>query len=560
MKLMTALYPIENESIRSFLLRLSIANDYELTNRLFSELNDSTAVGMGSTEERLVSFVCSLVDTCDHSSFSPVQKSPRECGKRLGYQAITQRTPHVCAECMITQNHTDSHWQLTPITHCHKHQKRLISNCPCCEKVLHWNEDLLHFGCSQCDAAWHEIAAMLPEEQLPNYIEHFHAQPDDERADYLEDLLTAAMRALRPYDSVHHAIKQLPQLELDWTKLFTQAYDLLTNKHLIELWCQSMINQRRKYAEIGSGAVFYPLKTMLTRLHQKWLVHAFAPTLTNTAISSDLMCFHHHTPCTTRNAAIAVLSDDESNQQLIHHIDQHAFAQMLGCDLALARKLFKVSSISSVTPVGRGRYSFIDIRDFIEQTKRQNTACAANTMKLNELSELLDIYTIDTGDILVEIYKHNLPIYIDRAANTLVDAIKINEQLISEHFETTYLEGEASISLTRATHILRISRNRVKQLGALKLIKELPSKPFTHNYSGTSIAEFLSRYECIERWASHNNVCADKIIKTLRGSNIQPVIAPFIYARTPKLEQILNDHVNASWQQQEQLELFPLAG
>lgn len=559
MELMTGLYPIENESIRSFLIRLAIANDYDMTNRLFSEYQSVTNVSMNSCEESLISLACSLVITCDVDSFSPVKRQAKNTINRLGHYAITHRIPMVCSDCMATQNHTEAHWQLYPITHCNKHHKRLISSCICGEKLV-WDEDLLNFGCCHCDASWQQISAMQSTESVPAYIQYFHELPMEKRSDFLEDLLTSCMRALRPYDSVHHGIKQLPHCDVNWTTLCKQAFALLTDRATIDHWCQSMGSVRRKYAVIGSGAVFHPLNTLRARLHQSWLVNGFKPALANTAISNSLMPYHQLTSCNTRNAATVSLDSEESNQQLIHHIDQSGFAQMLGCDLALARKLFKISSISSITPFGRGRYSFIDIRDFIELTKQQNTAKSCETVKLAQLSELLGSYMMTTDDVLVKIYQHQLPLYVDRAANTLIEAIQLNEQVLAHHLESTYLENEPVISLIRAAHILNLPRNRVKQLGALGLLNEVPCKTFAHDYTGKSIAGFLKSYECVVRWASQHHVCHGKVLKTLKAKGFKSIEAPFIFAKTPELEATLNDSFGKHWQVQEQLELFAEAG
>ena len=555
MMLMTGLYPIENESIRSFLIRLAIANSEDVSNSLFRDYQDGKNVRMNSCEESLHSLACSLVDTCSMDSFSPVPEQAQCGNSRLGHRAITKREPHVCPDCMTMQNHTEAHWQLYPITHCNKHHKRLISTCICGENLV-WDEDLLHYGCCHCDASWQQISTMSTTEKVPAYIEHFHQLPMEKRSDFLEDLLTACMRALRPYDSVHHGIKQLRHVELDWATLCTQAFALLTDKDAIEQWCRSISSARQKYSVIGSGAVFHPLQTMQAKLHQTWLVHAFKPTLASTENSNDLLLYHHMTSCNIRNKAIVGFERDEANQQLIHHIDQNAFAQILGCDLELARQLFKIPSISSLTKVGKGRYSFIDIRDFVEQTKQQNIAKSCETIKLTQLSELLNNYMMSTDDVLVEIYKHQLPIYVDKTANTLIEAIKINEEMLAHHLESTYLENEPVISLIGAAHILNLPRNLVKQLGALGLLKEVPCKTFAHDYTGKSIATFLKNYECIIRWASQHHVCEAKVVKTLKASGFKPVMAPFVFAKTPVLESALNEQFGNHWKVQEQLELF----
>ncbi|MGK0270073.1 MAG: hypothetical protein ACI88H_000708 [Cocleimonas sp.] len=556
MKLMTGLHPIRNESIRSYLIRLALANDYDMTNHLLSEYQSTKQTTLSSCEESLISQAHTLMKIDDKYAFSPIYTGEVDLSNRLGHHAITQRNPCICADCMATQNYTDSHWQLYPITHCHLHHKRLLSHCVYCDEALVWDQDLLSYGCCQCDASWQQIAAKQHVENVPTYIQYFHQLPDEERSDYLEDLLTACMRALRPYDSVHHGVKQLPHCEIDWTQLCNQAFSLLTDRRAIEQWCQSMIHVRKQYGVLGDKAIFYPLKTMQVRLHQTWLVNGYKPSLSGTSPSIHLLPHHELTSCNARNDSVSHFNADDKNQGFIHQIDQSGFAQMLGCERSLVKQLFKIPSISSLSPVGRGRFSFIDITEFINQTKTQNTAKQCQTSKLIELTDILHDYTMTGEDILVEVYKHNLPIYVDRAANTLLEAICINEALLVKHLETTYLNHEPCISLSRTVKILGIPRNQVLQLGALKLLIEVPNKPNLHDYSGQSIAQFLVDNICIDRWAALHHSCASKVIKALKYLGVSPIIPPYVFTKTQTLLDTLRTESCDKWQAQEQLELF----
>ena len=165
-----------------------------------------------------------------------------------------------------------------------------------------------------------------------------------------------------------------------------------------------------------------------------------------------------------------------------------------------------------------------------------------------------------TDDALTEVYKHQLPIYVDRAAYTLVEAIQINEDVLARHLESSYLESVTVISLTLATRILKLSRNRVRQLGELGLLELLPSKPYTYDYTGKSVAHFLKSYECLKRWADQHHVCYGKVLSTLKESGFKPAVAPFVFAKTSALVATLNRNFGDHWQLQEQLELFAEAG
>ena len=164
-------------------------------------------------------------------------------------------------------------------------------------------------------------------------------------------------------------------------------------------------------------------------------------------------------------------------------------------------------------------------------------------------------FTMTTDDFIMQIYLYELPIHINSAAETLVEAISINEELIGNHLETTYLESEHSISLTRAKNILCIPRNQVLMLVKQGILVELPSTKNKHMISGASIARFLAKYECIERWSATNHASRGKVLSSLNQAGFAAEIQPFIFKKTKVLQDFLMTKVNTSWEKQEQLEL-----
>lgn len=555
MELMTSLTPKPMESIRSFIVRLSSANDYDSVKRLFTEHKDDKNICIESSDASLLDFAKKLVDIEDVSVFSPTHVAETKSqSNRIGVKPMMDTHPHVCPSCLLDGGVTNAQWQLYPITHCPKHDLKLMTHCSCGAKFK-WDQELIEYGCSDCFASWAEIAHQQEQRITPDYILHFYGLSGQAQAGFLEDLLTGCMRALRPYDSVHHGIKQLPQCKVDWTTLSTQAYDMLTDRNVIDDWCHSMAHVRNDYSVFGSNAVFYPLLTLQKKLHLNWLVSAIKPNLCNVSPLTNLLPSHQFTSCNARNDSVVHLSKKVADIGLIHQLDQHGFSQMTGCSLELTRRVFKIPSISSVAPVGRGRFSFIDITDFIQQSVKINSENITNTTLLSEPTDLMKTFTMTTDDFIMQIYLYELPIYINSAAETLVEAISINEEVIANHLETTYLENEHSISLTRAKNILCIPRNQVLMLVKQGILVELPSTKNKHMISGASIARFLAKYECIERWSATNHASRGKVLSSLHEAGFAAEIQPFIFKKTDYLHKLLSEHQASIWQKQEQLQL-----
>jgi hypothetical protein len=553
MEVMTSLSPKPMESIRSFIIRLSSSNDYDCVKRLFIEHKDDKNISIESCDSSLLDFAKKLVDIDDEAVFSPTHLSDTKSqSNRLGSKLMMDTHPHVCPSCLVDEGITQSIWQLHPITHCHTHDMKLMTHCSCGAKFK-WDQELLEHGCSDCFASWSEIASQHQQSPTPEYVSHFYRLNSLEQADFLEDLLTACMRALRPYDSVHHGIKQLSQYNIDWVELSAQAYGMLTNREDIDDWCHSMAYVRSDYTVFGSNAVFYPLRTLQKKLHLKWLVLGIKPSLCDTPPSTNLLHSHHFTSCKARNESVTQFSQNVANISLIHQLDQHGFVQMTGCGLELARRLFKIPSISSLAPVGRGLFSFIDITDFIKQSVKLNSEKVSNTTMLSELTDLMKSFSMTIDDFIMQIYQYELPIHIDASAKTLVEGISINEEVLAKHLETTYLEHEQEVTLTRVKNILCIPRNRVLQLVKQGLLDELPSKQNTHMISGSSIATFLDKYECIERWAAINHASRGKVLSSLHQAGFAAEIQPFIFKKTQELQYFLTKNYSLLWTRQEQL-------
>jgi hypothetical protein len=160
------------------------------------------------------------------------------------------------------------------------------------------------------------------------------------------------------------------------------------------------------------------------------------------------------------------------------------------------------------------------------------------------------------NEVLVEIYKHKLPIYIDLRAKALIDIVCINEIVLTEFLDTVFLKNLSTVTLSRAKRILAIPRERVIQLGKLGYIKEFITKPSIRSYTGESIASFLDSFVCIEHWAESHNACSSKVIKHLKEHNITPELAPFIFTKSEELINALQSPLLRNAQAHEQLGLF----
>lgn len=155
-----------------------------------------------------------------------------------------------------------------------------------------------------------------------------------------------------------------------------------------------------------------------------------------------------------------------------------------------------------------------------------------------------------------EIIAAKLPLHIDKTRNTLIDSIEINEKVTISFLETEYLK-KSGVNFTKVTtaKIICISRTLVGQLGKTGILDEHNSSQDNKRYTGKSIADFLTNYECIERWGAIHDVELYTIMLALMRNKIDPIFESSIYKKTPKLIATLNKLYCPKWQKRKQLSL-----
>ena len=551
MELLTKLPVQACECIRSYAIRLALANDYDTMTRFFNETSHSKKLSINSSQKNITKLVKSLDERLKQQSFLPATQQIKAA---IGIKFMMHEVPHVCPHCLVERDGIKAKWQLLQFTHCDIHHCEIIRNCHC-GKPFEWNETLLSYGCSHCLLSWSEIAGHIKSKSLPAHVKHFALLSFDEREIFLEDMMTAAIRALRPFDSVHHKLKMFRHCKVDWSKLMAQSFNMLSDSSTIIQWRQNLAFKRRHFNVLGDNAVFYPIVSLQERLHSNWLIKGYNLKSNEVAPSSALLSSHSFTLCNARNCSASEESTNERvESQLINQVDQVAFMKMTGVNIDTARTFFKMNFITVLSKFGRGRYTFIEIDSFVGKLKTMNSLSSMNTVAISKLKGMLSTYCLSLEDVSIEIINENLPVYLNPKAVDFVSSLHVNELQLIDFLESKYINNN-NFSLTHTAKLLRIPRDKVKRLCRMNLLKELPSPNGQYLYSGVSISQFLVKYECLERWAEIHNLCLGKVLKEVVSEGITPLFSPFVFEKSTTLTNLLNTLHGNQWYHPEQLTL-----
>jgi hypothetical protein len=550
MELLTKL-PVEaGECIRSYVIRLAIANDYDTLTRFFNETSNGKKLNINSSQKSITELVKSLDVRLEQQSFLP---ATQQIKRAIGAEFMMHEEPHVCPHCLVEKDGVEAKWQLLQFTHCDVHHCELITDCQCGEP-FEWNETLLSYGCSNCYSSWNEIVKHTEIKDLPAHVEHFSLLPFNARESFLEDMMTVAIRALRPFDSVHHKIKKLRDCKVNWTDLMTQSFKMLSDSSTITQWMQNLIFTRNHYKSLGDNAVFYPIATLKERLHLDWLIKGYKLKFNTTSPSTQLLSSHGLTTCHFRNSsALKETTKTKEETQFVNQVDQVAFVKMTGCSINTARAIFKMKFIKILSKFGKGRYAFIEMDSFIKRLTLMNSLPPANTVAISQLKGVLSTFCLSPEEVCIKIVNAKLPVYINPNAADFVSSFQVNELQFFEFLEGEYINN--SFSLSHTAHLLKIPRDKVKRFGCINLLESLPAPKGQYLYSGASISQFLAQYECLERWAEIHDLCLDKVLKEVISQGIKPTFSPFVFEKSTTLANLLNTLHGNQWYHPEQLTL-----
>ncbi|ARP00900.1 hypothetical protein K08M3_40600 [Vibrio alginolyticus] len=224
------------------------------------------------------------------------------------FKYVTLLKPRICPDCISEHGIHYAVWQIAGLGYCEKHQYKLIHRCPACLHDLEWNEALLENKCDKCGEKFRGL-----QQRLPDYIYRLGALAKSKRIDAYADLLLAAQRGLRPFDSIFDEKEHIPE-SIDWEDALTFGYRLLTEPYYAQSWLNQLTKERAAVASLSQSAVFLPFDNLISHLRLHWPINDLKTTSGLSEVQSymnselqnypfnqlrkhtnDLKCFRYHT-------------------------------------------------------------------------------------------------------------------------------------------------------------------------------------------------------------------------------------------------------------------------
>ncbi len=548
--------PESGESPAGYLLRLADINGYFDLAELIDESSSLGKYRLNSCMDSLSELAAQLGSVSHFELLSPksVQHNSNQVNS-LPFKPLLIRSPRICPICMAEGAKIKAEWHVMQVTHCEKHHVQLIDYCTCGAKLV-WDEALLSYGCSTCGKAWLEFEGS--EQELPQFMQTFFALEIQQRANFINDITSAALTRARPYDTIVDSHHLKPKHVANWLGLLKSGYELITDPETFEQWLSSCAFVRSEFKALGNRAVFYPFYRLMSQLQGDWLIKNKQPTVFNTAPCSSILPSEVRSLNNKRNIMVDGLSEEAKDEGYIYHINRESLANMLEVDIAIARELFTLDCLSSFTNEKLIRNNISCIKPLLKHALESAESSLNSATSLSKLTEFIKDFGATTADVLVAILKGYINCSINLSEQQFLDCISVDKVQLSEYLSGPFMLGESRIfSMTQVTRILGLPRNVIAEIAKQRGIEEVPSPKNQHNYKSISVSQFLEQYIVVSIWADIHDCCDAKVIKTLQLAGLKPNWGYNVFKKTsPLLEALESIKSEDMWKASEQLALI----
>ena len=254
--------PLENESIRGYLLRLTDINGFKSI-RVFKKLlgpsnynynTFSNSLSLEALFERLAPSLHTTPDALSDAFLSHwtwgVYRSNRQY-----LQGLLSQYCRLCPLCLSEHQFYKAEWEFSLNVVCKEHQCYLIDECPHCKARVKWQGGYMH-KCHHCGEYYanskvERIALDSPLIHLTNFLgEHYHHT--------IEKVIVACNRVHRLGDNVFSTIQLNKLLLNDVIALLTKVSGLLFSQQYRNEYISWLRVTRQAYCHISDKAVLEP--------------------------------------------------------------------------------------------------------------------------------------------------------------------------------------------------------------------------------------------------------------------------------------------------------------
>ena len=372
--------------------------------------------------------------------------------KRYVCRDITIKTPRICTDCVAEKQFIDHRGQLPLFSHCVKHNKPLISQCPSCEKPLKWSVNLFN-GCQHCHVQWKSITSTQSnfESQLQIALWNEIIKPQEKTHIKIEDMLNVILAMGRPYDT-YPVLRRTFPLCPELSTHISNAYKVIEDADCFQRWQQACIENRQAVTTV-TQALTAPVTTLINTLKYFRFGELNSPQPVHfDLIESNSFIKHSLLKLTKSN-------NDTSLRYFMNRKQVELFLGLDGIDLIYAIKHKSLLSLNETRMPKDQVFHLGEVIDTLTNTLKDKSKTLINITECYQVMELhlctraMVIHALLMKELIGEINlsQNNAEIYIE---------ISTFNKWLRRHFNALC---EHNIHLLKAAKALQCSAGELKR-------------------------------------------------------------------------------------------------
>ena len=530
--------PKPGASLAFYLVKLAIKNGQKSVRALLKGTGLINHKYYSPDSVRLIEHVSKITGhdegTLFSSSFPEKEMGIEITNHVYPYRQFVLNTPHFCPACLDKHKSLRAQWQYLPNTYCHEHNQRLLSHCPNCNHQFEWDAELLSYGCCYCVTPWSAMITL--ENKRPEYLRHFNNITDPtDKLNYLNDLLLAAKRSIRPYDSIlEEPRERLPEYISDWHTVLVRAYEMLTNEAFYYSWLKSCLVARQDIIKLGRNALIHPVLTLKKQLTLTWPLHNFTPPAKIQPVNSQILPSLYLSNLSKR---LYDQNQSLSDTDLRYQVTAENLAELLGCRLLDLRIMIENNILQSLNNTQNTRYAIFDIRSLVTGLNPLSPSNQPSFIRFKDILGVMPLYAIELGDVLVALLSNKLSAFVDPMADNVRDGLYISRYSLVRLFKQAMSnDPDKEVLRNNVPKFLGITEVDLRALAKAEILMPIPCHKGNGCYSKSDLINLNNQYFIVSRWAKIRAINPIEIRKKMAEKALQPVIGKNIYAKQCKYE------------------------
>ncbi|MCO6413233.1 MAG: TniQ family protein [Thiogranum sp.] len=463
--------------------------------------------------------------------------APLKPDETRSIQILTLPYIQLCPACFSQRPYHRASWQYLPITHCLNHGQPLLRRCPVCKCEFSLDSLASKSGCPNCGTTWPRLVAK--NSALPRYLHHFASVTSDLNAQtrFVNDLMSAAQRAIRPLDGILDHAKRPNSSIADWTEVLDRAYRILNEPLSTQQWASACNHGRSKYRALGRQTVFRPIYSLLEKLVGRWPIHEVC-LADNQCVETEYRFRSYG--LSERPPRTRLLKSDKADEKLGGQETWDGLVRTIGCESNDIERLAFHNVIETTNRTRPSVKSIFDTADLLTKLVGISGPREMDYIPLKDAKVLIPLFGTTLGDTLAAILRGDLPMHLGDNHEVLVDGIWLSRFRLLMHLNRQLRARPfCTLSHRQTSQALCISECRFQQLARLGLLVPHPWQRNSDWFEVQTILTFLERHWIPARWARLKRIRQKTVKRFVRSLGCFTTVAPGVYQRTPELMSAL---------------------